>query len=79
MIEINNSNGEFFVFDPDTELISRNGVIVPFSEYQPVYTRNGVVDGDIPPSFIGIWDLAKNTITTISGKIHKLSNEADVI
>lgn len=81
MIEISSTKGDYFVFDPDTELISMNGVIVPFNEYQPVYTRNGVTEGDIPPSFIGIWDLAGNSIITISGKIHKLissDNEIDI-
>lgn len=81
MIEINSQSGDYFTFDQETENISMNGIIVPFNEYQPVYTRNGAMDGDVPPSFIGIWDLAKNSIITISGRIHKLTssdNEIDI-
>lgn len=79
MVEIYNKiNKDFYVFDPDTELISVNGVIVPYNEYQPVYSRNGIEDGSIPPTFIGILDKKSNSIITLSGKVNKLSDDEDI-
>lgn len=79
MIEIYSKlNKDFYVFDQETELISMNGVIVPYSEYQPVYVRNGIEEGSIPPTFIGILDVKDNSIITLSGKVNKLSNDEDI-
>lgn len=78
MIEINSTSG-FFVFDPETELISKNGMIVPYSEYQPVYIRSSIVDGDSLPIFSGILDKKSNSIITTTGIVNKLiNNENDI-
>lgn len=79
MIEIYSKlNKDFYVFDQETELISMNGVIVPYSEYQPVYVRNGIEEGSTPPTFIGILDVKNNSIITLSGKVNNLSNDEDI-
>lgn len=81
MIEIYSKKGDFFVFDPETELISKNGTIVPYSEYQPVYVRNQVEDGEVPPTFIGILDKSNNSIITTTGNVNRLinsDNEVDI-
>lgn len=78
MIEIYSKKGDFFVFDPETELISVNGTIVPYSEYQPVYVRSEAIDGNIPPVFVGILDKTNNSIITTTGNVNKLTNENDI-
>lgn len=78
MIEIRSQKGDFIVYDQDTEFISINGLIVPYSEYQPVYVRNGE-DKDNPPSFVGVLDKRSNSIITTTGRINKLiSNDNEV-
>lgn len=68
-----------FQFDPDTELISKNGEIVPYSDYQPVYVRNGVEEGDNLPTFVGVLDKGSNSIVTLKGNINKLvDNDNDI-
>lgn len=79
MIEIKSNSGDYFVFDPDTELISKNGVIVPYSEYQPAYVRNGVDENDNLPTFAGVMDVSNNTIITLNGFTHKLINNDNEI
>ena len=81
MIDIISRRGDRFVFDEDTELISMNGVIVPYSKYQPVYVRNEIKDGSVPPSFIGILNVSNNEIITLNGNVSKLisdDNEIDI-
>lgn len=79
MINIISRKGDKFVFDEDTELISMNGVIVPYSDYQPVYVRNEIREGNIPPSFIGILNVGANEIITLNGNINKLINDESEI
>jgi hypothetical protein len=79
MIKIKASDGNFYTFDQETELISMNGFIVPSTEYSPVYTKIGKVDGDIPPVFIGILNKRLNMIITVSGRVSKLSNSNNEI
>lgn len=80
MIEILSEKGDFFTFDPETELISMNGVIVPYTEYQPVYVRQTIVDGSVPPMFIGVLNKTNNTVINVNGTINKLiSDDSEII
>ena len=81
MVEIRSDLGDFFVFDPETELISKNGVIVPYSEYQPVFVRNSINNDSILPTFVGILNKSNNTIISSNGNVNKLidsDNEIDI-
>lgn len=79
MIEIISKSGDKFSFDPETELIHKNGVIMPYSEYQPAYVRNGIAEDNNVPTFAGVIDVAKNVITTLNGFTHKLIHDDNEI
>ena len=74
---INSIDGHSYTFDSDTELISKDGVIVPYSEYQPVYV---MIDNDeVPPIFSGILSKLDSVIITPTGRINKIINSTNEI
>ena len=74
---INSIDGHSYTFDSDTELISKDGVIVPYSEYQPVYV---MIDNDEePPIFSGILSKLESVIITPTGRINKIINSTNEI
>lgn len=74
---INSIDGHSYTFDSDTELISKDGVIVPYSEYQPVYV---MIDNDeVPPIFSGILSKLESVIITPTGRINKIINSTNEI
>lgn len=79
IITINTIDGHSFTFDDSTELISRDGVIVPYSDYQPVYIKAGKKEELIPPIFSGILSKKENLIITPTGKINKVIKDTNEI
>lgn len=74
---INSIDGHSYTFDSDTELISKDGVIVPYSEYQPVYV---MIDNDeVPPIFSGILSKLESVIITPTGRVNKIINSTNEI
>lgn len=76
---INSIDGHSYTFDSDTELISRDGVIMPYSEYQPVYIMAGSKEDNIPPIFSGILSKLENVIITPTGRINKIIKDTNEI
>ena len=74
---INSIDGHSYTFDSDTELISKDGVIVPYSEYQPVYIMTG--NDEVPPIFSGILSKLDSVIITPTGRINKIINSTNEI
>lgn len=70
MIDIITIKGERYSINKDTGRIFRDGVLVPSSEAQLVYSHLG--DRDIPPKISGIWLKDSNSILTLTGKIYQL-------
>jgi hypothetical protein len=77
--EIYGQNNHYYTFDHDTELITMDGVIVPYREYQPVYSRAVMEDSNVPPTFMGIMDVLNNKVINTSGKVSTLVNDSNEI
>lgn len=69
MVEIYTVKGESYSFDPITQRIFRDGVFIPRSEVEPVYSGNGK---DTEPVFSGFYVRSNNTIITRSGNIKQV-------
>ena len=79
IITINTKDGHSFTFDSDTELISRDGVIVSSDDYEPVYIRAGKKEESIPPIFSGILSKKDKKIITPTGRINDIINDPNEI
>lgn len=72
MIDIFSSRGELYRFDESSQIIYKDGFVVPKSEAEPVFGGNGFED--TVPEFSGIWIKATNSILTRSGKINPITD-----
>lgn len=77
MITIATLKGEVYSFDPETKRIFKDGVLIPSSSVEPVYSGNSEDKND-PPKFSGIYFRDTNSILSLSGKINKLSNPESI-
>ena len=68
MIRIYTKNGDTYEFDPSNEFIYRNGVIVPRSDFEPVFMNHS--DSNTPPSLSGILITRENKVISLSGNIN---------
>ena len=84
VIEINNMAGEFkniisitdkegnrFDYDPQTESISLNDVIMSSLDYEPVFI-NSTTDDETPPIFSGIFMKKLGKILGLNGKVNRV-------
>jgi hypothetical protein len=65
MIDIITGKGEKYSFDPETQRLFKDGVFIPKTQVEPVYSGN---DKNNAPIFAGLYFRDKNKILTISGK-----------
>lgn len=64
MIDIVTKKGEKYSFDPKTERLFKDGVLIPKATIEPVYCGNGK---DSEPVFAGLFVKASNSIITKTG------------
>jgi hypothetical protein len=64
------SGKDFYQFDPDTERIYKNNVLLPSYEVEPVYDGGG--------DFVGIHYKGSSNLITRSGKILVLTSDAEI-
>ena len=69
MIEITTIKGETYKFDPTTQRLFKDGVFIPSSMIEPVYSGN---DKNDKPIFAGLYNKSNNTIITKTGKIKQV-------
>jgi len=68
MIEIATLKGERYSFDPDTQRIFKDGILIPDSEAEPVFSE--LESGE--PEFSGIYLKRTNQVVSRSGKINTI-------
>ena len=68
MIEIVTLKGERYSFDPDTQRIFKDGILIPDSEAEPVFSE--LESGE--PEFSGIYLKKTNQIVSRSGKVNTI-------
>lgn len=64
MISVVTQRGEEYSFDPHTERLFKDGLFIPRSIIEPVYSGNGK---DSEPIFAGLYVKSTNTIITRNG------------
>lgn len=69
-IDIQTVKGDLFQFDTDTELIYRNGSVVPRTDYEPVFLNH--INPNVPPTLSGILIVKENKVISKSGRINQL-------
>lgn len=74
MIDIVSFKGELYRFDPDTERIFKDGVLLDPSEAEPVYSNV-----NRSPEFAGIELKNINSILSRSGKINEITDTNQII
>ena len=72
MIQINSSKG-VFQYDEDTGRIYVNGVLGSSKKYEPIFV-GGVEKGDYP-QLCGILLKEINSVVTINGGVHKITDD----
>lgn len=72
MIEIVTLKGEKYSFDPRTERIFKDGLVLPSTEAEPLYSN--VTDPNSPPKFSGLLLKTTNSILSLSGKINPVTD-----
>lgn len=70
IINIQSVLGDSFQFNTETELILKNGVVVPRSDYEPVFLNHP--DKKTPPDLSGILIVKENKIMSRSGNINPI-------
>lgn len=75
-VSIITSKNENWIFDTETERIFKDGVLVPNSVAEPVYSGGGE---NIPPNFAGILLKETGEIISINGKTNKLIGDSENI
>jgi len=71
MTEIYTIKGEKYSFDPETERIFKDGVLLGIEQVEPIYSKN---TEDNAPRFSGIYLKDINSILSLSGKINPITN-----
>ncbi len=69
MIEIVSKSG-VYKFDPETERLFKDGIFIPKSEIEPLYSGNGREKS--APTFAGLWLKNKNQVVTLTGNVKNL-------
>jgi len=64
------AKGERYSFDPETQRIFKDGVLLPSTEVEPIYSSVGEDD----PKFSGILLKATGSILTLSGNVNPVSD-----
>lgn len=77
MIDIITEKGKVYSYDEETGKIIKDGVVLPSSSVEPVYSHT--MDLNAPPRFSGILLKDTNQILTLSGKIHSLTDPNTII
>ena len=73
VITITSVDGELYKFDPETERIFRDGVLVPSSQAEPVYSDvNGLT------KFSGLYLKNTKQILTLSGMKNPVTDSATI-
>lgn len=75
MTDIYTIKGDKYSFDPDTERIFKNGILLTTIQAEPVYAR--ATKSEIP-RFAGIYLKEIDSILSISGKINPIT-DANVV
>ena len=70
---IKDNSGNVYVYDPNTEEITLNGVAVSDKDYEPVFI-NSTSSDETPPIFSGILLKKLRKIIGLNGKINSLRN-----
>ncbi len=76
-INIQSSSGDLFQFNTETELILKNGVVVPRSDYEPVFLNHP--DKKTPPELSGILFVREKKIMSRSGNINPITDPNTII
>ena len=71
MIEVVTIKGEKYSFDESTQRIFKDGVLVPGTAAEPVYSS--IEHGKLP-TFSGILLKTTNSILSLSGNINPITN-----
>ena len=74
MIDIATLTGERYSFDPDTQRIFKNDILVPTSEAEPVFSEMG--EGQ--PEFSGIFLKKLGKVISRSGKINSITDPNNI-
>lgn len=72
MIDIVTIKGEKYSFDPDTQRIFKDGILVPSYKAEPVFSNT--TEKDELPRFSGILLKDINSILSLSGKINPITD-----
>lgn len=75
-MKIQTAEGDIYEYNPKTELISLNGVIVRGDDYEPAFTLS--TNPDVPPTFSGILLKKSKKIIGLSGKISGLVDSKQI-
>ncbi len=70
MIDILTLTGERYSFDPDTQRIFKNDILIPDTEAEPVFSE--LESGQ--PEFSGIYLKRLNKVVSRSGKINTITD-----
>ena len=65
----NNKTGDYFEYNPENGLISKNNTIVSGSDYEPVFAT--YPDNSAPPIFVGILFKKEDSVLSMNGNLRK--------
>ena len=74
MIDIVTLTGERYSFDPDTQRICKNDILVPSTEAEPVFSE--MESGQ--PEFSGIYLKKTGRVVSRSGKINTVTDPNNI-
>lgn len=74
MIDILTLTGERYSFDPDTQRIFKNDILIPDTEAEPVFSE--LESGQ--PEFSGIYLKRLNKVVSRSGKINTVTDPNNI-
>lgn len=74
MIDILTLTGERYSFDPDTQRIFKNDILIPDTEAEPVFSE--LESGQ--PEFSGIYLKRLNKVVSRSGKINTITDPNNI-
>ena len=77
VIEIITIKGERYSINKETGRIFKDGLVVPSTNAQLVYSHLG--DKDKPPKVSGIWLKETNSILTLTGKIYPIIKDINSV
>ena len=70
-VTIIDKEGNRFVYDPKTEAVSLNDVVMSTEDYEPVFI-NSTTDDETPPIFSGIFLKKIGKILGLNGKVNSV-------